>query len=323
MHQQTDCIPLVLAKGVSILALDAQGRSALQPACLCCNTATVQLLLDSGGWLDSTANGCLLYAVIGGSKDTVQLLLARGVVCTNTPIDSSGYTLLHAAVAWGRRDCTTLLLRSGLLATASVNGRTTIDLTVLDVPLLPAALLPSKLSCTIVCCDDDIQAVMLLLLQCGAPVDAVLMCSNSKYAAAVKQYTDDVRRELHAANTTLDIHARLTYTSSEQQQQQQQQQCSTTAVADAITVKVQLVHAETHVRGQRVYTVNTDELSQLYTARGEQGLNVLLSMLVPPESFRTATATTASTQAAADDVKELHYNGKHCYKLTSSRSPTG
>jgi ankyrin repeat protein len=100
MHQQTDCIPLVLSKGVSILALDAQGRSALQLACLCCDTATVQLLLDSGGWLDSTANGCLLYAIIGGSVDTVQLLLARGAVCTNTPIDSSGCTLLHAAAAW-------------------------------------------------------------------------------------------------------------------------------------------------------------------------------------------------------------------------------
>jgi ankyrin repeat protein len=63
MHQQTDCIPLVLSKGVSILALDAQGRSALQLTCLCCDTATVQLLLDSGGWLDNYANSCLLYAV--------------------------------------------------------------------------------------------------------------------------------------------------------------------------------------------------------------------------------------------------------------------
>jgi hypothetical protein len=160
-------------------------------------------------------------------------------------------------------------------------------------------------------CDADIQAVTLLLLQCGAAVDAAMMCSNSKYAAAVKQYTDDVRRELHASNTAHAVRARHTYTDSEQQQQQQQQQqCVTTAAADATTVKVQLVHAETRVRGQRVYTVNTDELSQLYTARGEQGLNVLLSMLVPPESFRGAMG---STQAANDSVKELHYNGKQCH----------
>jgi hypothetical protein len=237
-------------------------------------------------------------------------------VCTNTPIDSSGYTLLHAAVAWGRRDCTTLLLRSGLLATATVNGRTTIDLTVLDVPLLPAALLPSELSCTIVRCDDDLQAVMLLLLQCGAPVDAALMCSNSKYAAAVKQRIEQVTRELHASNTAHAVRARHTYTTSEQHEQQ----CSgTSAVANVATVKVQLVHAETRVGGQRVYTVNTNELSQLYTARGEQGLNVLLSMLVPPESFRTAT--TASTQAEAHSVKELHYNGKQYYNhVRNSRS---
>jgi hypothetical protein len=137
-------------------------------------------------------------------------------VCTNTPIGSSGYTLLHAAAAWGRRDCTTLLLRNGLLATASsVNGRTPIDLTVVDVPQLPAAVLPSDLSCTVVRCDADIQAVMLLLLQCGAPVDAAMMCSNSKYAAAVKQYTDDVRRELQASNTAHAVRARHTYTDSE------------------------------------------------------------------------------------------------------------
>jgi hypothetical protein len=151
---------------------------------------------------------------------------------------------------------------------------------------------------------------MLLLLQCGAPVDAAMMCSSSKYAAAVKQYTDDVRRELQAANATLDIRASLDVTTCEQQQQQLQ--CGITAVADAATVKVQLVHAETHVRGQRVYTVDTDELSQLYTARGEQGLNVLLSMLIPPESFRGAIS---SAQAARYGVKELRYNGKQCYTL--------
>jgi hypothetical protein len=232
-----------------------------------------------------------------------------------TPINSSGYTLLHAAAAWGRRDCTTLLLRNGLLATASsVNGKTPIDLTIVDVPLLPAALLPSDLSCTIVRCDDDIQAVMLLLLQCGAPVDAAMMCSNSKYAAAVKQRIHQVTRERNAFKTTPDIRASLSYTSVEQQQLL----CGTTAAVDATTVKVQLVHAETHVRGHRVYTVNTDELPQLYTARGEQGINKLLSMLVPPESFRGATATTTnttsttSTQAANDSIKELHYNGKLC-----------
>jgi ankyrin repeat protein len=313
MHQQTDCIPLVLSKGVSILALDAQGRSALQLACLCCNTATVQLLLDSGGWLDSTANGCLLYAVIGGSIDTVQLLLARGAVCTNTPIDSSGYTLLHAAAAWGRRDCTALLLRSGLLATASsVKGKTPIGLTVVAVPSLPAAVLPSDLSCTVVRCDDDVQAVMLLLLQCGAPDCAAMMRRNDMYAAAVEQRTAQVTRVLQAANATLDIRASLAYTSNEQHQQQQPQ-CSTAAATDATTVKVQLVHAETRSRGQHVYTVNTSELSQLYAARGEQGLNVLLSMLIPPESFRGAVDTTP---AVGGGVKELHYNGKQCYLVT-------
>jgi ankyrin repeat protein len=159
MHQQTGCIPLILSKGVSVLALDAQGRSALQLACLCCTTATVQQLLDDGSWLDSSANSCLLYAVIGGSIDTVQLLLARRAVCTSTPIDSSGYTLIHAAAAWGRRDCTALLLRNGLLATAIVNDQTILDLSVVDVPLLPAALLPSGLSCTVVRCGNDVQAV--------------------------------------------------------------------------------------------------------------------------------------------------------------------
>jgi hypothetical protein len=62
-----------------------------------------------------------------------------------------------------------------------------------------------------------------------------------------------------------------------------------------------------------VYTVNTNELSQLYTTRGEQGLNVLVSMLVQPESFRGAMS---STRAVNDSVKELHYNGEQCHILS-------
>jgi ankyrin repeat protein len=53
MHSRTDCIPLLLSEGVDVTALDSKGRSALQLACLYSDKDTVQLLFDSGGWIDS------------------------------------------------------------------------------------------------------------------------------------------------------------------------------------------------------------------------------------------------------------------------------
>jgi ankyrin repeat protein len=55
LRGKDDCMQLLLAKGVSPVALDAKGRSALQLASLYCRELAVRTLLRSGGWCLSLA----------------------------------------------------------------------------------------------------------------------------------------------------------------------------------------------------------------------------------------------------------------------------
>jgi ankyrin repeat protein len=135
LHSRDDCVKLLLAKGVSAVALDAQGRSALQLACLDDNyysqVPTVSTLLTNGGWLPELAFDCLLNACIAGDAARLELLLEHASNSNDTSSSSSSsssvisdlvnrtaaggeYTLLHAAAAWGRLQCVGILLRQGL-----------------------------------------------------------------------------------------------------------------------------------------------------------------------------------------------------------------
>jgi ankyrin repeat protein len=99
MHNRADCIPLLVSKGVIATAVDAEGRSALQLACLYSDAATVQALVDSGGWLDSLATACLLKVVTAGKHEVLSVLIECAADSISTLKYSRNYTLLHAAAA--------------------------------------------------------------------------------------------------------------------------------------------------------------------------------------------------------------------------------
>jgi hypothetical protein len=96
VSSQFDSIPVLLAKGVHVIALVSKGRSALQLACLYCDAGTVQLLLNSGAWLRSLGTACMLNATIAGNATVLKWLLERSADC-NCAIAESGYTVLHVA----------------------------------------------------------------------------------------------------------------------------------------------------------------------------------------------------------------------------------
>jgi ankyrin repeat protein len=132
MYNRSDCIPLLLANGVSVTALDSQGRSALQLACLYSDCDTVTLLFDQGGWLDDLAAECMLNATSGGNVDTLILLIERGISCSGV-IDDCGLTLIHAAAAYGRLECLGLLMRQGYDAhVISSGGLSAVDIACTD-----------------------------------------------------------------------------------------------------------------------------------------------------------------------------------------------
>jgi ankyrin repeat protein len=168
MHSRIDCTPLLIADGISIAALDSEGRSALQLAFLYSDYDTVALLFDSGGWIDSLATACMLNATISGNTDTLALLIERGISCSGVICDSNGYTLLHAAAAYGSLECAGVLLREGYDATVVTNdGVSAVDIVFAEN--LPVVLQREGVTRPAWC---DRQATALMLLKYGVGYDA-------------------------------------------------------------------------------------------------------------------------------------------------------
>jgi Ankyrin repeats (3 copies)/Ankyrin repeats (many copies) len=309
MHNRADCIPLLLAKGVSPTALDTEGRSALQLACLYSDTDTVQLLLSSGAWLSSLATACMLNAAIAGAVDTLALLSERGASYTASATATAGNTLLHAAAAYGRLECVTALLQHGCDATALNNaGYSTVDMALADE--LPDELLR-----------DDIQragwsgerACAMLLLQRGSSYNAAALSDSDGCSELLREYVTQLREQTaqqqqvlqananSAVNTTVTSNSSGTASSSAIEQ-------GDTAVAAAVVssaMKVQLMNATTGEKSKRVYTLDAALLSRLRAqAAASSANNVLLSMLVPKEGWGTANGSVS------DEIKLLSHDGK-------------
>jgi Ankyrin repeats (3 copies)/Ankyrin repeats (many copies) len=314
MHNRADCIPLLLAKGVSPTALDAEGRSALQLACLYSETDTVQLLLNSGAWLTSLAGACVLNAAIAGAVDTLALLSERGASYAATV--AAGNTLLHAAAAYGRLECVTALLQHGCDATALNNaGYSTVDMALADE--LPDELLR-----------DDIQragwsgerACAMLLLQRGAGYDALALSDSDGCKELLYEYLKQLReqtalqQQVLQANASSAVSSSTVTTTGTGVSGSATGQGSTTAAAAAAvvacsTMKVQLVDAFTGEKSKRVYTLDAALLSRLRAqAAASSANNVLLSMLVPKEGWGTADGSDS------DEIKLLSHDGK-CHDL--------
>eukprot|EP00953_Heterococcus_sp_UTEX-ZZ885_P010941 6350-Heterococcus_DN1.PRE.3 len=270
---------LLLAKGVSAVALDAQGRSALQLACLYddpSKLSTVSTLLSSGGWLPDLGFDCLLNSCIAGDPACFELLLEHASNTSSSSGSSSNssssaisdlvsgttagsdYTLLHAAAAWGRLQCVGILLRYGLDASGlSATGKTPAALAASGSDRLPEQLRregferPAR---------SKRQKVVLLLLRSGAAVETDMMCYDC-YSKAVQQCMQEQQQQLVAQAQALTLLAdkayrscRVTVTvssssSSSSNDDTVTQQQGLTGAVDATAkqhiVSVQLVHAST------------------------------------------------------------------------------
>jgi Ankyrin repeats (3 copies) len=294
--------------------------TALLIACHTCSSSAVQALLAVTEWSPAVGTACMIAAVLGGHADTMALLLERGVSCADT-VDDSGeqFTLLHCAVAWGHAECAGLLLRNGSDAHAvSSRGKPVVHMLARTYELssvLKPAPLKTKDRYT-----KQQRDTALLLLQHGVLCPAALITHCGEFLAqALALYVEGLRQGQCERDTTLAANAARTYTTAAAAAAGSSM--SSDAVAKAV-VRVQLVNAETGVRGRRVYTINTAELAQFHTARGEAGTSVLLNLVAPPAGWTSATtiATTGTTTAAvsgttahaADGVRLLAYDGK-CY----------
>jgi hypothetical protein len=198
----------VRLRGVSAVAVDAQGRSALQLACLddyYSHVLTVSTLLANGGWLPELAFDCLLNACIAGNPARLELLLEHACNSSSSssgsgsgsssssssvisdlvkrPTTVGNYTLLHIAAAWGRLQCVGILLRYGLSANGLTGtAKSPAALAAVDDGQLPALLQREGIKRPPAA---DRQAVVLLLLRSGAAVETDLMCYDC-YSGAVR-----------------------------------------------------------------------------------------------------------------------------------------
>jgi ankyrin repeat protein len=247
-YDRPDCIPLLLNRGVDVTALDSEGRSALQLACLYSNTKTVQLLADSGGWIDSLAAACMLNATIDGNTDTLTLLLERGISCSNVIDDDSGYTLLHAAATYGRLECAGMLIRHGHASTTlSVDRVPAVDVA-FAVELLKALARDGIAAESWAAC----KPTALLLLQIGCDYDVSKVLDNEVYAALITEYLDELRERTTRQQDILQVYTANTYSISSDNTYEHDN--SSQSVNDDSTLQIQLIHADSGVISSRVYT---------------------------------------------------------------------
>eukprot|EP00953_Heterococcus_sp_UTEX-ZZ885_P036875 18982-Heterococcus_DN1.PRE.2 len=332
VHKKADCMQLLIAKGASTTALDAQGQSALQLASLYCGALAVRALLRSGGWIPELSFECLLNASIAYDPAGLEQLLEHAGSSSSDNSSSSSSsssdlssrttaqgkcTLLHAAAAWGRQVSVGMLLRYGCAVGAlSATGKSPAALAAADDDQLPAQLQRTGILRPAV---PARQQVVLQLLRSGAEIEAAAMTpAHGVYNSAVQQFVRELQQRLAAQTEALTVLADNAYRSgadvntaaisnSSLDAQQQQQTIATDAsgTAKQYIVSVQLMHATTGERARAVYTIDTKLLAALHTQRGETGASVLASMLVAPSSWGAAATTT---DAVVDTVKYLQYD---------------
>jgi ankyrin repeat protein len=306
MHNRADCIPLLVSKGVSIAALDAQGRSALQLACLYSDCDTVALLFDSGGWLDSLAAACMLNATISGNTDTLTLLIERGISCSGVISDSDGYTLLHAAAAYGRLECAGALMRQGYDATTlTTAGVSAVDAAFADD--IPAVLQRDKVPRPAWC---DRQATALMLLKHGVSYDASSVAMHKDAALLIKQYLDELKSDLAHLQNVLKVHVANTQSTSADTTTVVETEQLSESHSTASAVRVQLFHRVSGAKSTTVYSLDTALLAKLEAAVTSSSVNTILNMLVPADSWGTTTGTSAQS---ATGIRVISFDFKcHC-----------
>jgi ankyrin repeat protein len=311
MYNRSDCIPLLLANGVSITTFDSQGRSALQLACLYSDCDTVTLLFDTGGWLDDLAAACMLNATIDGNCDTLALLIERGISC-NGVIDDSGLTLIHAAAAYGRLECLGVLIRQGCDAhVISSDGLSAVDIACTDNDVEVLARDSVKRPAW-----SKRQATAKMLLQHGVSCNSSSNLNDDHAAAILAQYVDTLREQITHQQQLLQAHVAGSYTMNN---------FNNDIASASNVVRIQLINADTGVESSTVYKVNITVLQKLHAALQQTvSTGILSNMLLPAGRWITTSATMNSDNVDSCDMTTpdastttlISYNGKCAYILS-------
>jgi Ankyrin repeats (many copies) len=325
LHNKPDCFSMLLAHGV------AADHSAIIPACMVCSSDAVAVLLDSvsPSTFATTGWAAMKAAAYGRNADVMALLLERGISCSGVIDSETQMTVLHIAAACAGVECVALLLRQGLDPNVrTVEGQTPLDMINFGGSASAAsAQLPARTAST---SEQQRDTALLLLQQCAVLSSRArpVTDTDGTYAEAQQLYIEWLRQGQAARDATLSVHVQRTHSTATAATTAFTDGATSTtaatkddvtaeAAAAAAVVRVQLVNADTGVRARRVYTINTAELAQLHAARGEAGVSILSSLLVPPAGWaNTATASTVTSgTAAADGVNLLSYNGESiaCY----------
>jgi Ankyrin repeats (many copies) len=326
LHNKPGCFSMLLTHGV---ALD---HSALIAACMSCSSDAVAVLLDSMSPSTRAAAGwaSMVASAFGRNASVMALLLLeRGVSCSGVLDSETQMTALHIAATCAAVECVALLLRQGLDPNVrTAKGQTPLDMINYGGSASPAsAQLPARTAST----SEQQRDTALLLLQHGAVLSSRARPAtdiDGTYAEAQQLYIEWPRQGQAARDATLSVHVQRTHSTAANDDATSTTATATNshvitaAAAAAAVVRVQLVNADTGKRGRRVYTIDTAELAQLHAPKGEAGVSILSSLLVPPPGWAdTATASSGiSGTAAADAVKLLSYNGEciacYCCALT-------
>jgi hypothetical protein len=215
--------------------------------------------------------------------------VARGTV-------KGGCTLMHAAAASRSLRCAEVLLRHGVDAAAVtdtvpgkdyMSGLSALDLLVVESPyrkILPhVPVLQGS--------PAEFEQFALLLLSCGATIKYTAMSAEHHYMFARVLHKHTVRQQQQLRKTvqlaTLQVAAR--WYECDDGANSCSSGSSSSDRSNSNTVRVQLVHAVTKQRNKRVYMVNTQLLSQLYSYTAAGALSTTAS----------ASSSTSSSSAAA------------------------
>jgi ankyrin repeat protein len=213
----------------------------------------------------------MLNAIIAGKVDTMTVLSARGVSYSTATDDAEASTLLHAAAAYGRLECVSLVLQHGCDANAlSSDGVSALDMVLATE--LPASLKRTSIKRPVW---FDRTATVELLLHHGANCSTSSVVS-SEQCAVLLEYIGELRGQNAQQHEVLFTHAKGLYSATDETSMQ-----PSSADAVCTAVRVQLVDSTTGAKSKRVYTLDTALLSKLHavTAPRSAGVLRLLSML--------------------------------------------
>jgi hypothetical protein len=293
---------------------------------------TVQLLLNAGAWLPTKRFDCLLMATRAGSSEVVEALCtaaatAAAATTAATAVDvtdsvaggtvKGGCTLMHAAAAARSLRCAEVLLRHGVDAAAvtdnvpgkeHVSGLSALDLLVMECPHRKIVPHNSLLQCT----SAEFEQFALLLLSCGATVKYTAMTAEQHYmlARVLHKHTQRQQQQLRKTVGLAKLQAAAHWYECNADSGSSSGSSSSDR-SSSNTVRVQLVHAVTKQRSKRVYVVNTQLLSQLYSYTAAGALSTTAS---------APSVTNNSTAAAAIATEQLSSSSSGDSKVASSSS---